>query len=71
MILWLWPLYFLLINLCFSLSLEFPQKNATLGGALTGALFSAAANNHRDKIVKDAITGGAIATAVEFVNYRT
>lgn len=42
-----------------------------LGGALTGALFSAASNNHKDKVIKDAITGGAIATAVEFINYLT
>ncbi|KAK3137718.1 hypothetical protein QOZ80_5BG0456280 [Eleusine coracana subsp. coracana] len=46
-------------------------KNAMIGGALTGALFSAATNNHRDKVVKDAITGGAVATAVEFINYLT
>ncbi|KAI8573873.1 hypothetical protein RHMOL_Rhmol01G0309200 [Rhododendron molle] len=46
-------------------------KNATLGGALTGALVSAASNNSRDKIVMDAITGGAIATAAEFLNYLT
>ncbi|KAG5566903.1 hypothetical protein RHGRI_002452 [Rhododendron griersonianum] len=46
-------------------------KNATLGGALTGALVSAASNNNRDKIVVDAITGGAIATAAEFLNYLT
>jgi hypothetical protein len=79
MSLWLWPLYFLLVlgtsysslTFPFPCFLEFPQKNATLGGALTGALFSAATNNHRDKVVKDAITGGAIATAVKFINYRT
>ncbi|KAF7153389.1 hypothetical protein RHSIM_Rhsim01G0227500 [Rhododendron simsii] len=46
-------------------------KNATLGGALTGALVSAASNNNRDKIVMDAIAGGAIATAAEFLNYLT
>ncbi|XP_058209777.1 outer envelope pore protein 16, chloroplastic [Rhododendron vialii] len=46
-------------------------KNATLGGALTGALVSAASNSKRDKIVMDAITGGAIATAAEFLNYLT
>jgi hypothetical protein len=34
-------------------------------------LYSPLLPTTRDKIVKDAITGGAIATAVEFVNYRT
>ena len=42
-----------------------------IGGALTGALVSAASNNNRDKIVMDAITGGAVATASEFLNYLT
>ncbi|TVU04411.1 hypothetical protein EJB05_50015 [Eragrostis curvula] len=46
-------------------------KNAMIGGALTGALISAASSQHRDKIIKDAITGGAVATAVEFINYLT
>lgn len=46
-------------------------KNAMIGGALTGALISAASNNNRDKIVMDAITGGAVATAAEFLNYLT
>ncbi|CAI9778768.1 unnamed protein product [Fraxinus pennsylvanica] len=46
-------------------------KNAMLGGALTGALISAACNNGRDKIVTDAIAGGAVATAAEFLNYLT
>ncbi|KAF9665517.1 hypothetical protein SADUNF_Sadunf16G0131000 [Salix dunnii] len=44
-------------------------KNAMLGGALTGALISAASNKHKDNIVIDAITGGAIATASTFLNY--
>ncbi|XP_051120885.1 outer envelope pore protein 16, chloroplastic [Andrographis paniculata] len=44
-------------------------KNAMLGGALTGAFLSAAGNNHRDKIVADAITGGAVATAAELLSY--
>ncbi|KAG6631475.1 outer envelope pore protein 16, chloroplastic [Carya illinoinensis] len=44
-------------------------KNAMIGGAMTGALVSAASNNNRDKIVIDAITGGAVATAAEFLNY--
>lgn len=56
-------------------ALSFPfcmlQKNALIGGALTGALISAASNNKRDKIVTDAITGGAVATAAEFLNYLT
>lgn len=42
-----------------------------IGGALTGALVSAATNNKRDQIVMDAITGGAVATAAEFINYLT
>ncbi|KAK6926968.1 hypothetical protein RJ641_008687 [Dillenia turbinata] len=46
-------------------------KNAMLGGALTGAVISAASNKGKDKIVIDAITGGAIATAAEFLNYLT
>ncbi|KAK3012782.1 hypothetical protein RJ639_010218 [Escallonia herrerae] len=46
-------------------------KNAMIGGAVTGALVSAASNNNRDKIVMDAITGGAVATAAEFLNYLT
>lgn len=47
------------------------QKNAMVGGALTGALVSAVGNNNRDKIVLDAITGGAVATAAEFISYLT
>ncbi|KAL8496900.1 hypothetical protein ACS0TY_020543 [Phlomoides rotata] len=46
-------------------------KNALLGGALTGALVSAASNNNRDKIVMGAISGGALATAAEFLSYLT
>ncbi|GAA0155241.1 amino acid transporter [Lithospermum erythrorhizon] len=46
-------------------------KNATLGGALTGAVISLAGSNNGDKIVMDAIAGGAIATAAEFINYLT
>ncbi|XP_059446925.1 outer envelope pore protein 16, chloroplastic [Corylus avellana] len=46
-------------------------KNAMIGGAVTGALVSAASNNSKDKVVVDAITGGAIATAAEFLNYLT
>ncbi|KAF3454706.1 hypothetical protein FNV43_RR05154 [Rhamnella rubrinervis] len=46
-------------------------KNAMLGGALTGALVSAATKNNRDKVLIDAISGGAVATAAEFLNYLT
>ncbi|XP_042512110.1 outer envelope pore protein 16, chloroplastic-like [Macadamia integrifolia] len=46
-------------------------KNAMLGGAVTGAVVSAASNNGRDKFMVDAITGAAIATAAEFLNYLT
>ena len=42
-----------------------------IGGALTGAVISAATNSDKDRIVVDAITGGAIATAAEFLNYLT
>jgi hypothetical protein len=38
---------------------------------VTSALVSAANNNNKDKIVVDAIMGGAIATAAEFLNYLT
>ena len=47
------------------------QKNVMIGGALSGALISGASNNHRNKIIKDAITAGAVATAVEFINCLT
>ncbi|MFS7944769.1 hypothetical protein Hanom_Chr06g00516201 [Helianthus anomalus] len=46
-------------------------KNAMIGGALTGALVSAASSNKGDKIIMDAITGGAVATAAEFISYLT
>ncbi|KAI3772335.1 hypothetical protein L6452_03518 [Arctium lappa] len=46
-------------------------KNAMIGGALTGALVSAVSSSKGDKIITDAITGGAIATAAEFINYLT
>ncbi|KAK9279096.1 hypothetical protein L1049_012771 [Liquidambar formosana] len=46
-------------------------KNAMLGGVLTGAIISVASKGKGDKIVTDAITGGAIATAAEFLNYLT
>ncbi|TKY48418.1 Outer envelope pore protein 16 [Spatholobus suberectus] len=46
-------------------------KNAMIGGAVTGALVSAASNNKKDKIAIDAITGAAIATTAEFINYLT
>lgn len=48
-----------------------PQKNAMIGGALTGAIVSAASSSKGDKIIMDAITGGAVATAAEFLNYLT
>ena len=53
------------------LVLDVLQKNAMIGGAVTGAVISAVTNNGRDKIVTDAIAGGAIATAAEFINYLT
>lgn len=42
-----------------------------IGGALTGAMISAARNDSKDKIVVDAITAAAIATAAEFLNRLT
>ncbi|XP_010252118.1 PREDICTED: outer envelope pore protein 16, chloroplastic-like isoform X2 [Nelumbo nucifera] len=44
-------------------------RNAMLSGALSGALISATKNNSRDRIMIDAITGGAIAIAAELLNY--
>ncbi|XP_074270522.1 outer envelope pore protein 16, chloroplastic [Silene latifolia] len=49
----------------------YDYKNAMIGGALTGALVSVVSKSKGDKIVVDAITGGAIATAVELINYLT
>uniref|UniRef100_K3ZBX1 Uncharacterized protein n=1 Tax=Setaria italica TaxID=4555 RepID=K3ZBX1_SETIT len=45
-------------------------KNAMIGGALAGALISAANSSHRDtkQVIKHSIAGGAIGTAVEFIN---
>lgn len=57
--------------LTYFLVLDVLQKNAMIGGAVTGAVISAVTNNGRDKIVTDAIAGGAIATAAEFINYLT
>jgi len=53
------------------LGLDVLQKNAMIGGAVTGAVVSAVSNNKKDKIAIDAITGAAIATAAEFINYLT
>ncbi|XP_061358634.1 outer envelope pore protein 16, chloroplastic isoform X2 [Gastrolobium bilobum] len=46
-------------------------KNAMIGGAVTGALVSACSENRKDRIAIDAITGAAVATAAEFINYLT
>ncbi|XP_042512107.1 outer envelope pore protein 16, chloroplastic-like [Macadamia integrifolia] len=46
-------------------------KNAMLGGAVSGALISAVSNSSREKVVVDAITGAAVATAAEFLHYLT
>lgn len=47
-------------------------KNALLGGALAGAALSLTEPNpRRDRIVGGAITGGAIATAAEFLRNLT
>lgn len=42
-----------------------------IGGAFTGALVSAVGKNKGDKVVMDALTGGAIAVAAEFLSYRS
>lgn len=48
------------------------QKNAAIGGALTGALLSFSDGTFtRDKIIQHSITGGAIATASEFIRNIT
>jgi hypothetical protein len=47
------------------------QKNAMIGGAVTGALVSAANSNDRQHVVSNAITGAAIATAAQFLNHIT
>jgi hypothetical protein len=48
------------------------QKNALLGGALTGAALSLTEPNPRaDRVISGAITGGAIATAAEFLRNLT
>jgi len=39
-----------------------------IGGALTGALVSAMRHGNGDNIAKDALTGGAVATASEFIS---
>ncbi|KAG6557648.1 hypothetical protein Mapa_000929 [Marchantia paleacea] len=47
-------------------------KNALLGGALTGAALSLTESNpSHDRVVRGAITGGAIATAAEFLRNIT
>ena len=49
------------------------QKNAVIGGALAGAVMSVATagrSGHRDKVIKDAIDGAAIAAAAEFIGHR-
>ncbi|CAL4910692.1 unnamed protein product [Urochloa decumbens] len=47
-------------------------KNAMIGGALAGALISAANSSNRDtkQVIKHSITGGAIGTAIEFISHR-
>ncbi|TVU04410.1 hypothetical protein EJB05_50014 [Eragrostis curvula] len=53
--------------------------NAMIGGAITGALISAATvavagtgtGSYRGKVIKGAITGGAVATAAELINQRS
>jgi len=63
--------FYFSVEILTSLSFDILQKNAMIGGAVTGALVSAASNNKKDKIAVDAITGAAIATAAEFINHFT
>ncbi|KAL9253749.1 Outer envelope pore protein 16-1, chloroplastic-like protein [Drosera capensis] len=46
-------------------------KTKMIGGALTGALVSAAGSGNREKMVLDAITGGAIAIGIDFLDSLT
>uniref|UniRef100_A0A0C9RHS9 TSA: Wollemia nobilis Ref_Wollemi_Transcript_19984_829 transcribed RNA sequence n=1 Tax=Wollemia nobilis TaxID=56998 RepID=A0A0C9RHS9_9CONI len=47
-------------------------KNALMGGVLTGALATFGEDHYsKDKMMRNAITGGAIATASEFLRYLT
>ncbi|MQM13416.1 hypothetical protein Taro_046341 [Colocasia esculenta] len=43
-------------------------KNALLGGAVIGALISVVSKNKGEKVIEDAIKGGAVATAAKFLN---
>ncbi|XXG59786.1 hypothetical protein AAC387_Pa04g1806 [Persea americana] len=47
------------------------EKNALIGDAIIGALISAANDNNNDKVMVDAVTGGALATAAKFLYYLT
>ena len=50
------------------------QKNALVGGIITGALLTCTSGNkgfNSDKVVEGAITGGAIATASVFLRKLT
>lgn len=42
-----------------------------LGGAMTGALMSAASGHGRDQVIANAITACAVATAAELINNLT
>ncbi len=58
-----------LTKLYFSFGL---QKSALLSGALTGATLAITEPNPgHDRVVRGAITGGAIATAAEFIRNLT
>ncbi|KAL9270331.1 Outer envelope pore protein 16-1, chloroplastic-like protein [Drosera capensis] len=46
-------------------------KTKMIGGALTGALVSAAGSGNREKMVLDAITGGAIAIGIDVLSSLT
>lgn len=45
-------------------------KNAAIGGAITGAILTMGDKQYdRQRMIQTAITGGAIATANEFLRY--
>jgi len=47
---------------------EFAQKNAAVGGALTGAIISVSDGRiSQDKMVRTALTASALATAADFL----
>lgn len=72
MTIWYVADYMTILSVAHILCCSWMQKNALLGGALTGAALSLTEPNPRsDRVVRGAITGGAIATAAEFLRSLT